>query len=110
MMNVDKRQWMIDMRNALGLSREKMARACKCSEKLLQIIEDFSAITQPKIAARIARMYGMDVHQYNLLVHPERRARVLPAWRDPPRNTGFTYTGYYKEFIEKSTEKGAEAI
>lgn len=99
MINVDARDWMRDMRNALGITREKMARACKCSEYLLEIIEEQGAITLPGVASRIARCYGMDVHQYNQLVHPDRKARVLPAFKDPPGDGNFTWTRYYEEHV-----------
>lgn len=95
MFNVGQRKWMREMREKLGVTREQMAQLCKCSDRLLEIMEDHNAITQPKIAARIARKYGMDVHQYNQLVHPSRKARVLPAWREPPANSDFGWSKYY---------------
>lgn len=99
MINVDARKWMKDMRQALGIPRANMARACKCSDYLLEIMEEYGAITHPDIASRIARRYGMDVHQYNQLVHPDRKARVLPAFKEPPGDRNFTWSRYYDEHV-----------
>ena len=99
MINVDARKWMKEMRMKLGLSREKMAAACQCSKYLLEIMEDNGAITLPGIASRIAHRYGMDVHQYNDLVSPDRRARVLPAYKNPPGDKDFTWSKYYEEHV-----------
>lgn len=107
MINVKPRKWMRKMREALGIEREKMAVACKCSDKLLEIMEEHGAITLPGIACRIARRYGMDVHQYNTLVHPDKKARVLPAWKEPPTDRGFTWSRYHAEHV---SVKEAEAF
>ena len=39
MINVDRRDWMIAMREKLEMTREAMAKPCKCSCLLLEMIE-----------------------------------------------------------------------
>lgn len=103
MINVDRRDWLIEIRRKLGISREGMAKACKCSPYLIEIIEDGGAITHPHIAARIARRYGLPVERYNELVHPDHAARVVPKWREPPSAQEFTWSAYAST-IEKEVE------
>lgn len=77
------RKWMVDMRQKKGLSLRAMSVLCDCSRTLLYIVE-CGGITHPDIASDIARAYGMDVHQYNMLVAENRRARVIPKHRPKP--------------------------
>ena len=91
MINVDRRDWMIAMREKLEMTREGMAKLCKCSCLLLEMIEEHGAITQPNIAARIARKYGMDVKGYNSLAQEDRTARVIPKWQEPPSKLEFSW-------------------
>lgn len=74
------KQFMIDKRKALGLTRHEMAQRCDCSERLLEILEIGSVcdITHPNIAARIAVEYGLTLDEYNQIVHESRRAAKLP--------------------------------
>lgn len=104
MLNVGRRKWMIALREKLGIDRERMATLCKCTPGLLELLEEHNAITQPKIASRIAHRYGMDVEQYNQLVHPEKKAKVLPAWRNPTSGRTFTWSRYYQEHVAREAE------
>lgn len=94
MINVTPRKWMVKMRTKLRLTREQMARACECTAYLLEMLEEHGAITHPNIAARIARRYGMDISQYNDLVHESHAARVVPAYTAKPNDIHFTWSGY----------------
>lgn len=78
------RQWLIDKRKALGLSRKAMGRECKCSERLLEILELDDGITHPGIAAWVAFRYGLTVEQFNMLVSEGRQVQELPPPKEPP--------------------------
>lgn len=66
-----KRQWMIDLREAQGLSIREMARRVKgppkvkipCNPLLLERLEAGEWITTPKRARDIAKAYGMSKAQ-----------------------------------------------
>lgn len=79
------REWMVDMRQKKGLSLRAMSALCDCSRTLLYIVE-CGGITHPDIASDIARAYGMDVHQYNMLVSESKQARVIPKHKPKPRD------------------------
>lgn len=87
------RDWMIEMRENLGMSREYMAKKCECSVGLLHMVEVGSS-THPNIAGRIARAYGMDVHQYNRLIPQKWRAKVLPKYKPKPKGNGISIYSY----------------
>lgn len=87
------RNWMIEMREGKGLTLQEMAIRCDCSQKLLHIVECGSP-TRPDIASNIARAYGMDVHQYNMLVVERHRARVIPKRKPAPRDHGISIYSY----------------
>ena len=72
------RQWMINMRIGKGLNCMMAAKKAHCSTKLLDLLEYEDNITHPICAARIAAVYGMNVDQYNDIVHRNHRADVLP--------------------------------
>ena len=79
------RQWMIDLREAKNFTLQQMAMLCECSIKLLHYVESGS-FTHPDIASNIARAYGMNVHQYNMLVDEKHRARMIPPRKPAPKN------------------------
>ena len=87
------RKWMVDLRERMGLAMEEMAQRCECSHGLLYMVESGS-LTHHNIAARIARAYGMDVHQYNQLVADEHKARVLPRPKPKPVDHGLSIYSY----------------
>ena len=87
------RDWMIKIREGMGLSLQQMARMCRCSVMLLHIVE-CGSLTQKDIAADIARAYGMDVHQYNQLVPERNRARVIPKHKPAPVDHGMSIYSY----------------
>lgn len=87
------RKWMVDLRERMGLEIEEMAKKCDCSHNLLFMVESGSP-TQCNIAARIARAYGMDVHQYNQLVTDEHKASVLPKPKPKPVDCGLSIYSY----------------
>lgn len=75
-----KREWMIEKRKRLGLTRERMARTIrkpgmwKCSEKLLTMLEeDDSMVTHPGVAEIIAEKYGATPEQAEGLLPKHRR-------------------------------------
>lgn len=79
------RNWMVDLREAKRKTIEDMAIICKCSRKLLHIVE-CGSITHPKIAADIARAYGMTTDQYNMLVDERHKAKAIPVFREPRKH------------------------
>ena len=90
------RKWMVDMRNAQCKDLEEMAIECDCSRQMLYIIE-CGSITHPKIAATVARAYGMTTEQYNTLVAERHRASVIPVFKEP-RKKHALYSGGLYEF------------
>lgn len=79
------KEFMIAKREALGLTRQEMAKRCECSEGLLTLIEEGERdITHPHIASRIAKEYGLDVEEYNRIVHESHRVNKLPKPVAPP--------------------------
>lgn len=79
------RQKMTKYRKAQGMTLRQMAKVCQCSAKLLAEIEYGGWITHPKIAARIAAAYQMDVTGYNNLVAEEHKADKLPKPKQKPK-------------------------
>lgn len=71
-------------REARRLTREQMARKCKCSERLIAGVEEWDWITHPNIASRMAKEYGFGIRTYNQLVHEDKRAKALPEPVPPP--------------------------
>lgn len=65
------------IRESMGLTIRQMARRCDCSATLLGGVKD-GWITHPHIASRIAAEYGLDVKDFNVLVHKKHRAKELP--------------------------------
>lgn len=98
------KEFMIEKRKAKGLTVKQMAIRCECSEALLWPLEvDDNWITHPLIAAKIAKEYGLNVDEYNRLVHESHRAEKLPqpkkrkminnlstAWKNGWKNQGGT--------------------
>ena len=78
------REWMIALREAKGLPLETMAKKCRCSTRLLYMVE-CGSLTHPDIASDIARAYDMTVHQFNKLVAERHRAFVIPARKAEPK-------------------------
>ena len=72
------RQWMINMRINKGLNCMMAAKKAHCSTKLLEYLEYDDSITHPICASRLAAVYGMNVDQYNQIVHEKHLADVLP--------------------------------
>lgn len=85
------RQWLIDLREAKGVDRRKMAEKCECTYTMLLIMEEDDAITHPRIAARIAEEYGItDVEKFNSLIPRDRRVSAIPK-REPKPNDELTW-------------------
>lgn len=74
-----KKLFMIEKRCLQFATQREMAKRVGCSLKLIEHLEngDYS-ITHPVIAAKIAKEYGLDVSEYNQLVHESHRATRLP--------------------------------
>ena len=86
------RTWLTEGREKLGMDRQEFGNLCGCSEMLIRWLEEGVTITHPLIAAVIVRVIGGTVAQYNELVHPDRKAKVVPkvkmpgcrdAWKKP---------------------------
>ena len=65
-----------------GISRKELAKMVKlrfgkCSERLIEIIEDEKGITCPGIADAIAAATGCTLEQRNSIVHENHRAAKL---------------------------------
>lgn len=85
-----KRDWMIENREKLGLTRVEMARRIRkpgywqCSEKLLTLLEtDAANVTHPGIAKLIAKEYHATREQAEKLL-PRHRRKHDPEY-DPDR-------------------------
>lgn len=78
------RQWMIEKREALGLTRRQMAKKCMCSDTLLGMLENADHITHPDIASQIAIEYDLTLDEYNSLVHEDRRVKEIPKKKQQP--------------------------
>lgn len=81
------REWMIRLREAKYLSDGDAAQLCGISRKLLWILEDEDGITHPRIADRIAHLYGMDVEQRNELCDERHALTKLRKPQKPPSGT-----------------------
>lgn len=91
------KEYMIAKREAQGLSMRQMARKCDCSDMLLLLLESHdSGITHPKIAARIAREYGLTVDEYNTIVHEKYRVDKLPEMKKTKKIIGSSVFEVYK--------------
>lgn len=91
------RQWMINMRIKKGLNCMMAAKKAHCSTKLLDLLEYEDNITHPICAARIAAVYGMNVDQYNDIVHRKHRVDVLPKPTPLPTSSD------WRAFLKKIT-------
>ena len=87
------RDWMIALRREKQMSLRAMAVKVDCSRNLLYIVE-CGGITHPDIASDIARAYGMDVYQYNMIVAERHRARVIPKHKPKPKGNGLSIYSY----------------
>lgn len=74
----EPRTWLIEGRKRMGLDRREFARICRCSERLIAWLEGGVTITHPNIAARIVRIVGGTVDQYNQLVAQCHQAKAVP--------------------------------
>ena len=76
------KDFMITKREAKNMTRGQMAKRCGCSEYLIELLEEGDReITHPKIAAWIAKEYGLELDEYNRLVHESHKAKKLPKAR-----------------------------
>lgn len=94
------RQWLIDLREAKGVDRRKMAEKCECTYTMLLIMEENDAVTHPRIAARIADEYGItDVEKFNELIPRYRRVKAIPKREPKPTDEAsweeLTANGFY---------------
>lgn len=92
-----KRQYMADFRVGFGLTWNTLARMCECSCVLLRMLENSDKeVTHPKIALRVAQVYGLTRDQYASILPkchwalsadyvPGRAvaARKKSAWQSP---------------------------
>lgn len=87
------KDYMIQKREAQGLTVREMARKCECSFLLLDGLEceDFK-YTHPNIAARIANAYGFSVPEYNKIVHKDHRVSQIPKPKAKPRRCNINLT------------------
>lgn len=99
------RQWLIDKREALGLTRGEMAQMCYCSEKLLWMLENGRDITHPGIVAWIALRYGLTVDEFNDLVAEKRRVKKLPKPKKPVTKAEYFAALYARQYIYRRSKK-----
>ena len=70
------RQYLIDAREAMGLTREDAAFRLKISPFLyIQLERDDKWITHPNIALRVKKFFRLTVEQYETMVHAKHRGR-----------------------------------
>lgn len=75
-----KRQYMIDFRKKHDISVRRMAKVCKCSVGLLDMLESYHLeVTHPKIAQRIAAAYKLTNEQYESML-PENYRPSSPNY------------------------------
>lgn len=89
---MDVRLKMRKYREKRGIPLKAMAKACECSAFLLEGIEIYGWITHPKIAARIANAYKLDLDGYNAIIPNGYAATKLPKPQPAPRR--FTWESY----------------
>lgn len=84
-----KREYMIAFRESCGFELETMAKICKCSPKLLGMLEaDDTEVTHPKIARRIARAYRLtDEQRVGMLSKLQREIERLRTEDAKPRHS-----------------------
>jgi len=68
---------------------EAMSKKAQISGALLGHLESGDWITHPHIASRVCAAYGLDVDDYNNLVHEEHRVTRLPQPVPPPKKSGY---------------------
>lgn len=79
-----RREYMIEFRAAHDLNIQAMAKKCKVSKGLLDMLESSDQeITHPKIAERVSRAYKLTRAQAESLV-PEHYRKSSPNY-DPDR-------------------------
>lgn len=79
-----ERTWLIESREKMKLDRREFGRICRCSEYLIAWLENGITVTHPNIAARIVRVVGGNVEQYNELVAECHRKKAVPRVRKMP--------------------------
>lgn len=95
---MNKRDFMIEKRKAQGCTLSEMAKRVDCSWMLLDALEfgDFPC-THPQIAARIAKEYGLNVDEYNQIVHESHHVRRLPKPQLKPKFNDVWREGWDEE-------------
>lgn len=78
------RKWMVALREARGWTARDAAQRTGASTRLIRMVEA-GEITHPAIADRIARVYGMDIEQRNMIVH---ETHALHKLRAPTKKKG----------------------
>lgn len=94
----DLRERMIAYRTQRRLSRYRMAERCKCSERLIFILEEEAGVTAPNIAKRVAKEYGLTELEAEELMPINRRPNGGDY--DPDRYLHEIRTIYDKELKE----------
>ncbi|MBE5791643.1 MAG: helix-turn-helix domain-containing protein [Clostridiales bacterium] len=105
------KDFMIEKREALGLTVCEMAGKCLCSRTLLEMLEESDRhITHPHIAARIAKAYGLSVDEYNRLVSAKHRTNKLPKAKKPPTesNLSVAFIGKYENPYRKYQKEASD--
>lgn len=92
----DSENWLREKRIAKGLTLSEMAKACQCSERLLDMLEH-GYVTHPHIASRVAKRYGLKISEYNAIVPQEHRRTKLPDYIKPPKETGLFWSNYVRK-------------
>lgn len=78
------RQYMEDFRRTHEIDMATMARTCRCSQTLIDMLESWDGeVTHPRIALRIARAYHLNQKQYESLLPVNYRP--ASAEYDPDR-------------------------
>ena len=57
---MQKREWLIEKRNAKGLSQSEMARLINVTQQMYSYIESGKRNPSPKLSKKIAKVLGFD--------------------------------------------------
>ncbi len=90
-----QREYMIQFRKKRGLSIQDMAKKCKISKTLLEMLEaSEDVVTHPNIAERVRKAYKLTEKQYEGLM-PEHHRKSSPNYNpDLYREDDFDYARF----------------
>lgn len=71
--------WITEYRKKMQIGRLRFARAARCSERLIFMLEEGQGITHPIIANRIAEMCGATAEQRDSIAHGKHSGEWAPG-------------------------------